>query len=209
MSALGAIEATDFDEAAAAQRGRLRLVAAPPPAGTRRGSAGQAGVSRRFSGPRAGVSRARAGASSALVRPGVAHPGVAQPGVAQPGVAQPGVAQPGLAQPPAVLRPGPAPLRLTRRGRLVLAAVAVLLATLAITVTSMVISGAQAANHGRPGGGYAGMHQIVVQPGQTLWSIAAQAEPSADPRLVIGQIMTVNSLTGSEVQAGELLWVPK
>jgi LysM domain len=103
----------------------------------------------------------------------------------------------------------PAPLRLTRRGRLVVAAILLLLATIAITVASMTISGAQAANHGRPGGGYAGMHQIVVQPGQTLWSIAAQAEPSADPRQVVAQIMTANSMASSAVQAGELLWVPK
>jgi len=69
--------------------------------------------------------------------------------------------------------------------------------------------GAQAANHGRPGAGYQGMRQIVVRPGQTLWTIATQAEPSVDPRLVISQIMTTNSMTSPAVQAGELLWVPK
>ena len=76
---------------------------------------------------------------------------------------------------------------------------AAVLATAAITVASMALSGAQAANHGRPGGGYAGMHQIVVQPGQTLWSIASRAEPSADPRQVIQEIMTANSMTGQTV----------
>jgi len=53
------------------------------------------------------------------------------------------------------------------------------------------------------------MRQIVVQPGQTLWSIAAKVAPSADPRLVITQIMAANSLTTTVVQAGEELWVPK
>jgi hypothetical protein len=85
----------------------------------------------------------------------------------------------------------------------------VVLATVALTVVSMSLSGAQAANHGRAGAGYQGMRQIVVQPGQTLWSIAVRAEPSADPRQVIAEIMAANSLTGSSVQTGELLWVPK
>jgi LysM domain len=104
---------------------------------------------------------------------------------------------------------GAAPLRLTRRGRIVVVLLAAVLATAAITVASMALSGAQAANHGRPGGGYAGMHQIVVQPGQTLWSIATAAEPSADPRQVIQEIQTANSMTGGTIQAGQLLWVPK
>jgi Tfp pilus assembly protein FimV len=53
------------------------------------------------------------------------------------------------------------------------------------------------------------MHQIVVQPGQSLWSIAERAVPSADPRQVIDEIMTVNQMTIAEVQAGQVLWVPK
>jgi hypothetical protein len=102
------------------------------------------------------------------------------------------------------------PVRLTRRGRLVAAALAVLVATVAVTVLGMAMAGgAQASNHGRDGAGYQGMHQIVVQSGQTLWSIALRAEPSADPRLVIAQIMTANSLSSTSVQAGQLLWVPK
>ena len=54
-----------------------------------------------------------------------------------------------------------------------------------------------------------GMHKIVVQPGQTLWSIASRAEPSADPRLVVQEIMTANALTGPAIVAGELLWIPR
>jgi LysM repeat protein len=53
------------------------------------------------------------------------------------------------------------------------------------------------------------MHEIVVRPGQTLWSIAAAAEPSADPRVVVQQIMTVNSLTSPQIEAGQLLWIPR
>jgi hypothetical protein len=104
----------------------------------------------------------------------------------------------------------PAPVRLTRRGRAVVVALALIVSTIAVTVASMAAAGgAQAANHGRPGAGYAGMRQIVVRPGQTLWSIAAQVEPSADPRLVVAQIMTANAMTGTVIEAGQLLWVPQ
>ena len=52
------------------------------------------------------------------------------------------------------------------------------------------------------------MSQIVVQPGQTLWSIAAQADPAADTRLVIQRIVTANSLTSENIAAGQRLWIP-
>jgi LysM repeat protein len=53
------------------------------------------------------------------------------------------------------------------------------------------------------------MTRIVVQPGQTLWSIALQADPQADPRLVVRQIMAVNALSGGSVTAGQRLLVPR
>ena len=53
------------------------------------------------------------------------------------------------------------------------------------------------------------MTQIVVQPGETLWSIAAAAEPSASPWTVVQQITDMNALNGTQIQAGQLLWVPR
>ena len=79
----------------------------------------------------------------------------------------------------------------------------------ALLISLLVSGGAQATNHGRARAGYQGMHKIVVQPGQTLWSIASTAEPSADPRTVIQEIMTANALAGPNVTAGQLLWVPR
>jgi LysM repeat protein len=49
----------------------------------------------------------------------------------------------------------------------------------------------------------------VVHPGQTLWSIASRAQPSADPRNVIQQIIELNALTGTGIEPGERLWVPR
>ena len=104
----------------------------------------------------------------------------------------------------------PGPLRLTRRGRVVLGSLIVMVVTVAALLISLIASGgAQATNHGRPGGAFHGMHQIVVQPGQTLWSIASAAEPSADPRSVVEQMMSVNALSSTTISAGEELWVPR
>ncbi len=104
----------------------------------------------------------------------------------------------------------PPPLRLTRRGRVVVAVLVVAaLAAVALVLGLAAAGGAQAANHGQPRAGYQGMHQIVVRPGQTLWSIASAAEPAADPRDVVQQIMTANAMTGTTISAGQLLWVPR
>lgn len=118
----------------------------------------------------------------------------------QPAAAGPGTSRPGRA----------GRVRLTRRGRLVLAVFAVLVATGLVTLFWLsVAGGAQAASHGlRPGTAYRGMTQVVVRPGQTLWSIASRAEPAADPRVVIQQIVEVNALRGPVIQPGESLWVP-
>jgi hypothetical protein len=109
-------------------------------------------------------------------------------------------------------RPGVSrtPIRLTRRGRVVVAALVVAGLTIAVLLASVLASGgAQATSHGEAGAGYQGMHRIVVRPGQTLWSIASAAEPNADTRLVVQQIMTANALTGTTISAGQLLWVPR
>jgi LysM domain len=104
----------------------------------------------------------------------------------------------------------PGPVRLTRRGRRVVWGLAGMVAALAAVLLSLAASGgALASSHGPSGSGYQGMRQVVVEPGQTLWSLAAAADPRADPRLVIPQIVSANSLAGSTIYAGEQLWVPR
>ena len=117
--------------------------------------------------------------------------------------------------PRSLSRPGSGPVRLTRRGRLVVGGLALAVAALAALLLSLAASGGAlaashgAASHGAAGTGYQGMRQVVVQPGQTLWSIAAAAQPGADPRLVIPQIVSANSLAGATIYPGEQLWVPR
>jgi hypothetical protein len=106
--------------------------------------------------------------------------------------------------------PAARPVRLTRRGRRVVGALAVIAAALAAVLLSLALSGgALAANHGSAGSGYQGMRQVVVEPGQDLWALAERAEPGADPRLVIPRIVSANALAGSTIFPGEQLWVPR
>ena len=105
--------------------------------------------------------------------------------------------------------PGDAPqsLRLTRRGRVVLAVLAAVAASLFGLAAAR---GTPAAGSAAPAGtaGHS-MTRIVVQPGQTIWSIAMRADPHADPRLVVQRIIAANALPGGSVQAGQGLLVPR
>jgi hypothetical protein len=164
----------------------------------------------------------RARSSRRAVRPGGAamdtaavmpDPGVMPSRVIPPRL--PGTRHAG-ARPAAAGRPGmrssspsPGPVRLTRRGRVVAGGLAIAaVVAVAFLVSLTLAGGALASSHGAPGAGYRGMRRVVVEPGQTLWSIASAAQPTADPRLVIQQIMTSNSLSGASIDAGEQLWVP-
>jgi len=99
------------------------------------------------------------------------------------------------------------PLRLTRRGRIVVAVAAALV----LAALSLVIAGAaQATNHPVSARtAQQNLVQVIVHPGQSLWSVAESADPSADTRVVIQQIIELNSLTGNTVFAGQRLWVPR
>jgi hypothetical protein len=111
----------------------------------------------------------------------------------------------------AYLAPPRSTIRLTRRGRVV---VAILLATVSLLLAALawmaIAARAQAADSGPPPGAvYQNLTSVVVHPGQTLWSIASQAEPSADPRVVMQEIIDLNALQGSSVEPGQRLWVPR
>jgi nucleoid-associated protein YgaU len=49
---------------------------------------------------------------------------------------------------------------------------------------------------------------VVVQPGDTLWSIAAQRYPSDDVRARVDDIERANGLQGPVIEAGEILNLP-
>ena len=105
----------------------------------------------------------------------------------------------------------PSPIRLTRRGRIVVAALAIIASAAVASVVWLAVAGqAQASGRITPTeNGSQSMRRIVVKSGQTLWSLAVWAEPTADPRGVIQQIIDANSLAGPAIQPGEVLWVPR
>lgn len=97
------------------------------------------------------------------------------------------------------------PLRLTRRGRRVVAGL-VLVGGLgfAVLVGSAVLGGGAVA----PGLALAGESSVVVQPGDTLWSIASDIAPEEDPRGVVDALQEANGLEGSSLVPGQVLLVP-
>lgn len=96
-------------------------------------------------------------------------------------------------------------LRLTRRGR---AVITVLLASplVAMTLYFAVNAGGAVAT-GEPGS--ADFQVVTVEPGQSLWDVAASIAPEADPREVIADLAWLNRLDSAVVQPGQELAVPQ
>jgi hypothetical protein len=93
-------------------------------------------------------------------------------------------------------------LRLTRRGRLTL--VLSVMTLLVFAGFSLGRGSSLAASRTRP----PAQHSVVVEPGETLWSVATRIEPHADPRRVVADIEARNHLSSAAVEPGELLLVP-
>ena len=98
------------------------------------------------------------------------------------------------------VRPANSGLKLTVRGRRVVA----LLALLPIFVAFLLI-GTRAAQADATGPTTA---IVKVEAGQSLWDVAVAIAPNEDPRSTIWTIKALNGLETSEVQAGQALIVP-
>ena len=48
---------------------------------------------------------------------------------------------------------------------------------------------------------------VVVAPGETLWSIASKFS-DGDARSLVDQVITINSLSGGDVEAGQKIRIP-
>lgn len=97
-------------------------------------------------------------------------------------------------------------LRLTVRGRRALATVVALPVVVAL---SMAIVGGGSALASREAGAASGTFATVtVSPGESLWSIAQEVAPTADPRDVVDAIVRLNALDGATVAAGQRLSIP-
>ncbi len=97
-------------------------------------------------------------------------------------------------------------LRLTTRGRRLLATLAAAPAVAAIGIA--VVSGGGALASGENGAPAGGFETVTVMSGQSLWSIAEQVAPQADPRDVIDDIVRLNALGDGQLDAGQTLSIP-
>src|SRR5690348_10501645 len=95
------------------------------------------------------------------------------------------------------------PLRLTRRGIAVLslAVAAVSAALVGLAVTSAPTAPAPSSQHGQP-------HAVLVEAGDSLWSIASRVAPDRDPRAEVEALQRANHISGVTVVPGQVLRVP-
>ena len=97
----------------------------------------------------------------------------------------------------------PAPLRLTARGRRVVAG-------LSIAIGLSIAAGTVVAIEVDRGSGLrlAGSDTVVVRSGDTLWSIAREVAPEEDPRAVVDAIVELNGLDSVDLLPGAQLQLP-
>lgn len=99
-------------------------------------------------------------------------------------------------------RLGLAGLRLTRRGRVVLVLLAMLLLAPMVTWGATAV----ASSPGEP----VEVRVHAVQPGETLWGFAQEvARPGEDVRHAVGRLQELNEMSTGSLRVGELLLLPK
>lgn len=95
-------------------------------------------------------------------------------------------------------------LRLTRRGRAVLTTLA------AAPIVAGIMLGVL--NSGQASAGNSSSHQhfeyVTVEPGGSLWQIAEAEAPHSDPSQFVQDVVTLNDLQSSVVQAGQRIAIP-
>lgn len=95
-------------------------------------------------------------------------------------------------------------LRLTKRGRGVLMTVAATPLVIAAFLFALNGTAATASLEGST----VSFSYVTVESGQSLWQLAEELAPAADPRDTIAQIMTLNQLDSADVFAGQQLALP-
>ncbi len=108
-------------------------------------------------------------------------------------------ARPAVAVRKGAARPVEPPLRLTRRGRIVVIVLVAALLTIAVSLAKVASS---ASSNPRP----APVH--VVVPGETLWRIAQSEHPGGDLRVEVAKIMSFNHLSTATVVPGQAIRLP-
>ena len=94
-------------------------------------------------------------------------------------------------------------LRLTRRGRRVIAALVAL--PIAIAAFAFALNGGMAVATAETS--TTSFSYVTVESGQSLWNLAQALAPTADPRDVIAEIVSLNQIQG-DIQPGQRLAIP-
>lgn len=95
-------------------------------------------------------------------------------------------------------------LRITARGRAVL--LTLVTAPLVVAALALALNGGGATATGSSAS--VPLESVTVTGGQSLWELANEIAPTADPRDVISDIMSLNQLASAELQPGQRLDVP-
>jgi hypothetical protein len=95
-------------------------------------------------------------------------------------------------------------LRLTRRGRVVVATLAAIPLVIAGLMLGLGSGGAVASRDAAPDS----LTWVTVDGGQTLWDLAAEIAPGEDPREFAAQVASFNQLDGAVIQPGQELAIP-
>lgn len=95
-------------------------------------------------------------------------------------------------------------LHLTRRGRVVFTALAA--APLVVGSLVLAINGGMAAASNDSAA--VDFTYVTVAPGESLWQLAESIAPTADPRDVIADIVSLNQLPSENVEPGQRLALP-
>ena len=97
-------------------------------------------------------------------------------------------------------------VRLTPRGRLVARLGVVTSLSILLLAGASLFTGATAGSS--DSASTSPFMKITVKPGETLWSIAAKINSSADRRDIVDQLIDINHLERGDLVAGQRIYIP-
>lgn len=98
-----------------------------------------------------------------------------------------------------------AKLRITARGQAVLVSFVAIVLAVVVAFFTFGTAGANAATES----GSNEFTYVSIHAGETLWDVALELDPNADPRDLIAEIMQLNALDSSDVEVGQRIALPE
>lgn len=95
-------------------------------------------------------------------------------------------------------------LKITARGQAVLVGLVTIVIAIIVGMFTFGVTGANASTTS----GANDFTYVSIQSGQSLWQLAEQLDPQADPRDLIAEIVQLNALPSSSVEVGQRIALP-